>query len=254
MGPRSPVGASLIAAGSMLLVALAAGPARATTITVINNDAPGEGFNDTTPVAPVGGNPGTTLGAQRLNAVEFAAGIWANILIDTVEIRVNSTFDPLPCSTHSAVLGEGGPVNAVHDFVGAPLANTLYPIALANKLAGMDLDPGNNDITTQFNSSLGTTCPSFDLYYGFDGNAGTATDLVSVAIHELGHGLGFETFVDASTGQRLNGLNDVFMVDLIDESTGKTWDVMTDAERKASAIDTGDLHWVAPRSPPAAAR
>ena len=26
-------------------------------ITIVNNDGPGEGFNDPTPVAPVGGNP-----------------------------------------------------------------------------------------------------------------------------------------------------------------------------------------------------
>src|SRR5262249_60190992 len=31
---------------------------RAATITIINNDGAGEGFNDPTPAAPVGGNPG----------------------------------------------------------------------------------------------------------------------------------------------------------------------------------------------------
>ncbi len=34
------------------------------------------GFNDPTPVAPVGGNPGTTLGEQRLNVYRYVAGIW----------------------------------------------------------------------------------------------------------------------------------------------------------------------------------
>ncbi|MFH1754901.1 MAG: hypothetical protein ABIA59_04285 [Candidatus Latescibacterota bacterium] len=39
----------------------------ATSIVINNNDGPGEGFNDPTAVSPVGGNPGTTLGAQRLS-------------------------------------------------------------------------------------------------------------------------------------------------------------------------------------------
>lgn len=38
----------------------------AATIVITTRDAPGVGFNDPTSVAPVGNNPGTTLGAQRL--------------------------------------------------------------------------------------------------------------------------------------------------------------------------------------------
>ena len=41
-------------------------PAGAATINIDNVDGPNEGFNDPTPVAPEGGNPGTTRGQQRL--------------------------------------------------------------------------------------------------------------------------------------------------------------------------------------------
>ncbi len=47
-------------------------------ITIVNNNAPGVGFNDPSPRAPIGGNPGTTLGQQRLNAFEFAANTWGS--------------------------------------------------------------------------------------------------------------------------------------------------------------------------------
>src|SRR5439155_20784010 len=77
--------------------------AEAATITVINNDGPGEGFNDPTPVAPVGGNPGTTLGQQRLIAFQRAADIWAGLISSAVTIRVGATFDPLPCNATAAV-------------------------------------------------------------------------------------------------------------------------------------------------------
>jgi hypothetical protein len=58
----------------MVVLALAT-VARAVTVIVVNQDAGGEGFNDPTPVAAVGGNPATTLGAQRLNAFQHAADI-----------------------------------------------------------------------------------------------------------------------------------------------------------------------------------
>lgn|SRR5215510_4465931 len=59
---------------SALLLAVlgASGAASAANVTVISYDAAGEGFNDPTPSAPVGGNPGTTIGAQRFNAFQYA--------------------------------------------------------------------------------------------------------------------------------------------------------------------------------------
>ena len=61
-----------------LSLALAFGIASAATITIINNDGVNEGFNDPTPVAPVGGNPATTLGAQRLYLFQYAANLWGS--------------------------------------------------------------------------------------------------------------------------------------------------------------------------------
>jgi hypothetical protein len=42
------------------VVALPAPAFASAHITVVNVDGPNEGFNDPTPAAPVGGNPGTT--------------------------------------------------------------------------------------------------------------------------------------------------------------------------------------------------
>ncbi|MEO8035377.1 MAG: peptidase, partial [Acidobacteriota bacterium] len=55
-------------------------------ITILNQDKAGQGFNDTTAVTPIGGNTGTTLGQQRLNAFQYAADIWGDILDSEVEI------------------------------------------------------------------------------------------------------------------------------------------------------------------------
>ena len=49
---------------------------------------PGEGFFDPTPAVPVGGNPGTTIGQQRINAFLLAAQIWGETIASDVPIFV----------------------------------------------------------------------------------------------------------------------------------------------------------------------
>jgi len=220
--------------------------ARATTITIVNGDGAGEGLNDPTVVAPVGGNPGTTLGAQRLNALQAAANIWATLLNSSQTIPVSATFDSLPCSSSSARLGQAGAHTYAHDFVGAPIASTWYPIALANALAQMDLDPGNNDIDAMFNSDFGFSCAfNGSFYLGLDASGPSGdSDLVTVALHELGHGLGFLSLVDTTTGAKPSGLDDPFTLNLEDHTLGMLWPAITDAQRAASATNNGHLHWV----------
>jgi cysteine-rich repeat protein len=226
----------------------------AATITVVNLDDPNEGFNDTTPVAPVGGNAGTTLGAQRLIAFQHAADLWGGLISSDVEIRVAAEFNPLDCNEDWAVLGQAGPEGVDRDFDGAPEAATWYPDALANRLAGMDLClPGcefgatGDDIGAEFNSSFGTTCDFPDgWYYGLDASPpGFDVDFVTTVLHELGHGLGFLTLVTPN-GARLGDLNDVFMLSLEDHSASLLWPDMANGERRDSSKDTGDLHWLGP--------
>ncbi len=238
--------AALLGLACLLAMVGASPVARAATITVVNYDGAGEGFNDPTPVAPVWGNPGTTLGAQRLNAFQFAANIWGALVDSAAQIRVGAKFDPLSCNSTSAVLGSAGPVSIARDFAGAPVPNTWFPMALANALYGSDLDPGRDDISATFNSSIGTTCPFPRVwYYGLDASPpGSQIDFVAVVLHELGHGLGFLTLVNLGTGAKLAGLDDAFMLNLEDHTTGKRYPVMTDAERVAASTNAGNLHWV----------
>ena len=207
---------------------------------MITRDGAGEGFNDPTPVAPVGGNRGTTLGEQRRIAFEYAAELWAARLLSPVQIRISATFDPLACGAASTTLGVAGPVSVFRDFAGAPRANTFYPSALADSLAGMDLAPNEDDIDATFNSVFGTTCPfPASWYYGLDGNApGEDSDFVTVVLHELGHGFGFITFVDVDTGERFQGRDDIFLTFLVDSGSNKT--LRHDDQRAAARGDRGD--------------
>jgi hypothetical protein len=232
----------------LLLHLLAVSSVWATQISIVNLDGINEGFNDNAAAAPVGGNIGTTLGEQRLIVFQYVARIWQSIIDSNVEIKVEAQFDPLTCSSGSAVLGSAGATTVYRDFTHAPVSGTWYPVALANSLSGSDLST-LADIAATFNSEIdnNNNClNNTNWYYGIDGNKpANSVDLLSVVMHEIGHGLGFLTFVDTASGQKLGtpGKNDAFMLHLEDHSTSKTWDQMSNSERVASAIDTADLHW-----------
>lgn len=240
-------------------------PARATII-ITSRDAPGIGFNDPTPVAPVGGNPGTTLGQQRLNVYRHVADIWEQNLQSDIPITVSAAWEPLTCTAGSATLGSAGAWNAWHDFPGA-VPGTWYPAALANKLAGVNLSAGtpddgsgygNADIKTQFNINLGNSnCLSGSPFYlGLDGKTtGSQVNFVATLLHELGHGLGFSVLsVQTSTGWRVNsdfsaytetgGVPSIWERFMYDNSAKKTWLQMSNNERKASAINPLKLAWI----------
>jgi hypothetical protein len=134
----------------------------------------------------------------------------------------------------------------VRDFPNAPVAQTWYPVALANALAGSDLS-GSNDLTATFNSRIDNSngcLRNTNWYLGLDHQSGSDIDLLAVVLHELAHGLGFASFVNETTGAELNGIPDVFGVFSLDLDSGLHWDEMTtNAERQASATNTGALVW-----------
>jgi hypothetical protein len=241
-----------------LVALLVSSPAFAdATVTILNGNAAGIGFNDPTPATPVAGNTGTTVGQQRLIAFQHAADLWGARLDSPVEIRVLATFEPLSCTATSAVLGSAGTIFIFSGFPGEVAPNTWHHSALADKRAGVELNPDPfqgftpaPDIRARFNSNLGqpTCLAGQSWYYGLDANEPAGQiDLVAVVLHELGHGVGFSQFASVTTGAQPGGLTDVYALNLLDTTTFKTWNQMTDAERAASAINSRRLVWDGPQ-------
>ncbi|MDA3921095.1 MAG: JDVT-CTERM domain-containing protein [Salinisphaera sp.] len=233
--------------------------AHAATVQFINQDASGVGLNDSTAVAPVGGNTGTTLGAQRRQALAYAASILASRLGSSVPVRIAASFanadNSLPCQRNSATLGTARPTQYSVNFAGAPRSDTLYPLALANALAGSRI-ADRNDIALRFNPQLdagGDNCLHGDRwYYGLDGNVPVGRiDFLATAVHELIHGFGFVStvlltnstsstvgqFPHAADGARYPDIFSRFIQDLSIAGQPLLTD-LTDAER-ARAIDDG---------------
>jgi PA domain/Thrombospondin type 3 repeat len=266
---------SLLLLAAVVFAVAPATPAHAAaTITIVNKNAPGVGFNDPTPVAPVGGNTGTTLGQQRLIAFQAAANIWGATLDSNVPIQIIATFEPLSCNATSATLGSAGTIfiwdnfPGIAPFPGAEFPFTWYHQALANKRSGFQLNDAlsctntgaacatdancsagafctNADLRARFNSNIGAAnCLTGIFWYlGLDNNHGNNIDLVTVLLHEFGHGLGFAQFASVTSGAQPNNETDIYARHLLDTTLNRTWDTMTNTERRNSAINTGHVVW-----------
>lgn len=119
--------------------------------------------------------------AQAQAAFQYAVDIWASLITSSQTITIDAYWQPLG----PGILGGALYTSAFANFDGAQKLNVFYPVALAEKMAGKNLNGTNSEIFTQFSSSA-----NWHLDPGSPPPAGTF-DLVTVVLHEIGHGLGF---------------------------------------------------------------
>lgn len=113
---------------------------------------------------------------------QAAVDIWSANFSSAVSVTIEATWGR---SSSYGVLGSARPGNYYSGFDGAPDQSLWYPSALANALAGKDLDPDNPEMVIQVNSAANWNTRN-------DGSPrSTEYDLQSVFLHEMGHGLGF---------------------------------------------------------------
>jgi hypothetical protein len=120
--------------------------------------------------------------ANAQAAVQYAIDTWSRSFASSVPIKVEASWES---QKSDDILGSARAGYYFNAFPGAPDEDTWYPPALANTLAGKDLDPRQSEILLTIN-----TTP--DWYFATDGKPPFGKyDLASVVLHEIAHGLGF---------------------------------------------------------------
>ena len=173
-------------------------------------------------------------------AFQYAVDLWAALLTSDVTIRIEvGLSDQLGEQT----LASTG-VSSVHaNFNNVQKVNTWYVPAMAEKIAGEDLNgEGQPDISMAFNIEKMN-----DFYLGTDMNTPSGQfDMVTIALHEIGHGLGFftSTFVgEDGTGEYGRNLSNVPLAytSYLEDGTGQK--IVEDFENPSIALGdafTGD--------------
>ena len=131
------------------------------------------------------------------DAFQFAVDIWEQHITSAITIEVEANWIPLGTN----VLGSAGANSVFSGFPGQPVPNTWYANALADALSGVDQSPMGS--THEINANFSSNQPNW--YFGTDGNTPAGQfDLVTVVLHELGHGLGFFGSMNVDDGSGLD--------------------------------------------------
>jgi len=122
------------------------------------------------------------------STVEFVLDLLSDFVSTDVPIYVSVTYTDLGGGPGGLALANARAGDFTNGFPGAEYINTAYPIALAEKLSGQEINPpGEADIVINVNSNRAAN-------FSVSPNSpviGSRSDLATVLIHEIIHGLGF---------------------------------------------------------------
>ena len=246
---------SAIRAFTLIALAAASFHLRAQLFEVEFSDPNDFGFNDPTPVEAVPGNSATTLGGQRRAVFERALDIWSSRLDGNAEVRVEAFFEDLGCG-ESTTLGLGGTRALVRNFLGAPVRDTNYPISIATAISGQRFGEFDSEIGVRFNFRIDSEdCAEGveGFWYGLDPRVapafGTASFL-ELALHELTHGLGFQSLTNAETREFLGEppAPDAMSRLIFDLQREGSWSELTTNQRVQSSTSGSNLVWIGERT------
>lgn len=159
------------------------------------------------------------------DAIEFAVSILRRMLPADTKLTILASWERI---STSGVLAQSSTTGYVGGWtIDAFNPNALYPVALAEKIAGESLNTDlEGDITLSVNSSV-------NWYLGIDGKTPqTMYDLVTVALHEICHGLGFFDSMNTDATQGWFGMSSVPAI----------YDTFVENFAGASLTDTAKFH------------
>lgn len=122
-------------------------------------------------------------------AINSAVDVWSENFTSQVPVKVKVQWER---QSNAGILAAASPGKFHSNFKNIPDKNLWYASALADAIAGEDIEPTLPEVTIRINSTNGPM-----LYLGTDGNCpSNKYDLESTILHEMGHGLGFLSNAD----------------------------------------------------------
>jgi len=183
--------------------------------------------------------------AAAKTAVEFAGSILQSVLPSDAHITVHATWEKI---TTTGVLAQASTTALIPGWeIDAQVPYAWYPIALAEKIAGKTLNSeAEGDIVLYVNSNV-------DWYLRTDGHIiNLQYDLVTVALHEMIHGLGFLDSMDAGSTTGSYGVSGVPMIydNFVENFAGKrltdTLSFINPSVDLKTALTNGQLYFNGP--------
>lgn len=182
---------------------------------------------------------------EARDAFQYAVEIWETELTSSVPIRIRAEWRPLA----AGVLGQAIWGSAYANFGGEQFMNVFYPVALAEKIVGHEINGTSEpDIFATFNSNAAW-------YFGTDGNTPSGRmDLVTIVLHEIAHGLGYtDTYnvrgADGTVGLQSGTSTLPFIFDLFVENQGNAnlvRDFQSPSPALAAELQSSQLYFNSP--------
>lgn len=220
------------------------------------------------------GNPGITLGQKRRNAMLAAAQAVANQLQGEGKVVVRACWADLD-SGELTTLAQAGPDNsAINDptlsiRTASGAIRRILPTPFLPRYTWFAAAPAGQAIGSSSCQALGGDCANFadltitfnalidtpqalgnrSFFYGTSAtNPGQNVDFLTVAMHELVHGLGYVDLL-SEDGAELQDRDDAFSRYLINaaQQNPRSLARLSNAERKAATISE-NLQWVGPET------
>lgn len=146
---------------------------------------------------------------NAIPCVTYAINVWEDFIRTPIPINIKITWTDLPGNA----LAFSQPTKLYRNFNSAKFHENWYPVALAEKLVGRELNGEDEpDIFISVNNRV-------SWYFGIDAHPpDDKTDFVTILLHEIAHGLGF--FSSAKVADNVGYFDEEGYMMLFDEFIG----------------------------------